>query len=67
MLDPVTNTLENKLHPFLTELLCEDTILIGHSLENDLRAMKLVHKKVIDSSVVYMRKNGTKFKLKSLA
>ena len=29
--------------------------------------MKLVHKKVIDSSVVYMRKNGTKFKLKSLA
>lgn len=29
--------------------------------------MKLIHKKVIDSSVLFMRKNGTKFKLKSLA
>jgi hypothetical protein len=41
--------------------------LVGHSLENDLRAMKLVHSRVIDSSVLYMRKNGTKLKLKNLA
>lgn len=29
--------------------------------------MKLIHNKVIDSSVLYMRKNGSKFKLKNLA
>jgi hypothetical protein len=29
--------------------------------------MKLIHKKVIDSAVLFMRKNGTKFKLKNLA
>lgn len=67
ILDPITNTIENRLQPFLQDLLCEKTILVGHSLENDLRAMKLVHNKVIDSSVLYMRKNGTKLKLKNLA
>jgi hypothetical protein len=29
--------------------------------------MKFIHNKVIDSSVLYMRKNGSKFKLKMLA
>jgi len=29
--------------------------------------MKLIYDKVIDSSVLFMRKNGTKLKLKSLA
>jgi hypothetical protein len=29
--------------------------------------MKLIHNKVIDSSVLYMRKNGSKLKLKNLA
>ena len=47
--------------------MCEETILVGHSLENDLRAMKFVHEKVLDSSVLFMAKSGIKFKLKSLA
>ena len=29
------------------------TIIIGHSLENDLRAMKLIHEKVIDTAILY--------------
>ncbi|KAH0786179.1 exonuclease family protein [Histomonas meleagridis] len=29
------------------------TIIIGHSLENDLRAMKIIHDKVIDTALVY--------------
>jgi RNA exonuclease 1 len=41
--------------------------LVGHSLENDLRAMHIAHHQVIDTSVLFQRKNGTKFKLKSLA
>jgi RNA exonuclease 1 len=67
MLEPVTNTLQNKLYPFLETIVCPETIMVGHSLENDLRAMKLIHNKVIDSSVLFMTKSGSKFKLKNLA
>lgn len=31
----------------------KETIICGHSLENDFRAMKLIHKKVIDTSILY--------------
>lgn len=44
-----------------------DTILVGHSLDSDLRALKICHKKVIDTSVVYSGKEGKKLKLKHLA
>jgi RNA exonuclease 1 len=63
----VTNTIENKLYPFLRENINNDTILIGHSLENDFNAMKFVHPKVVDTSVLFKRKNGCKMKLKNLA
>jgi RNA exonuclease 1 len=33
----------------------KDTIIVGHSLENDFRAMKLIHSKVIDTSIIYNR------------
>lgn len=45
----------------------KDTILVGHSLQNDLHAMKFIHNKVIDTSVLFARKNGSKMKLKTLA
>lgn len=48
-------------------MLTKDSILVGHSLENDLHAMKLIHERVIDTSVLYARKNGSKMKLKTLA
>ena len=35
-----------------------DCILVGHSLENDLRAMKIAHDRVIDTSVCFPRRNG---------
>jgi len=44
-----------------------NTILIGHSLENDLHAMKIIHQNVIDTSILFARKNGSKMKLKTLA
>jgi RNA exonuclease 1 len=34
------------------------TILIGHSLESDLKALKLIHSSVIDTSVLYPHKMG---------
>jgi len=48
-------------------MITSDTILIGHSLENDYNAMKFYHPKVVDTSVLFRRKNGSKMKLKNLA
>uniref|UniRef100_A0A6I8S9V2 Uncharacterized XB5934250 n=1 Tax=Xenopus tropicalis TaxID=8364 RepID=A0A6I8S9V2_XENTR len=35
-----------------------DTILIGHSLENDLLALKLIHDTVVDTSIVFPHRLG---------
>ncbi|KAG8168646.1 hypothetical protein KVR01_001395 [Diaporthe batatas] len=35
-----------------------DTVLIGHGLENDLNAMRMVHPKVVDTILVYPHKRG---------
>jgi len=45
-----------------------NTILIGHGLENDLRALKLVHMTVIDTSLVFPHYYGMPFRrsLKSI-
>ena len=37
-------------------------MLLGHSLESDLRALKLVHSTVIDTSVVFPHKMGPPYK-----
>lgn len=34
------------------------TILVGHSLESDLKALKLIHDTVIDTSILYPHKMG---------
>lgn len=34
------------------------TILVGHSLESDLKALKLIHNVVVDTSVLYPHKMG---------
>jgi RNA exonuclease 1 len=38
------------------------TILIGHSLESDFKALKIIHKNVIDTSVVFPHKLGLPYK-----
>lgn len=35
-----------------------ETILIGHSLESDFKALKLIHDIVVDTSVLYPHKMG---------
>ncbi|KAJ1649968.1 hypothetical protein IWQ61_009102 [Dispira simplex] len=37
----------------LLDLVDDSTILLGHSLDNDLKALKLVHPLVVDTSVMY--------------
>ena len=51
----------------LLSLIDENDILVGHSLDNDLRALRLVHNKVVDTSVVFRGFNGRKFSLRHLS
>lgn len=53
----------------LFELVNSESILIGHSLESDLKAMRIVHHKVVDTSVVYPHRLGPPYKraLKTIA
>ncbi|KAF6216535.1 hypothetical protein GE061_000878 [Apolygus lucorum] len=47
----------------------DKTILVGHSLENDLKVLKVFHKRVVDTSVTFPHKFGfpQKCSLKGLA
>jgi len=38
-------------------------ILIGHSLESDLKALKMIHSTVVDTSVVFPHRMGPPFKI----
>jgi RNA exonuclease 1 len=46
----------------LIKLFNGDTILIGHSLDSDFKALKLIHKTVVDTSVVFPHKMGPPYK-----
>lgn len=51
----------------ISKFVNKDTILIGHGLENDLNAMRLIHHKVVDTSILYPVFNPTyKSSLKDL-
>ncbi|XP_017883961.1 RNA exonuclease 1 homolog [Ceratina calcarata] len=42
----------------LLTMFSEKTILVGHSLESDLKALRLLHDTVVDTSVMFPHKNG---------
>ncbi|CAF0814371.1 unnamed protein product [Rotaria sp. Silwood1] len=46
----------------LLKLFNDKSILIGHSLESDLKALKIVHETVVDSSLVFPHAKGKPFK-----
>ncbi|KAM3826521.1 RNA exonuclease 5 [Vipera latastei] len=66
LLQPVQTTLA-EIQARLRNMLPPDAILVGHSLDADLRALEMIHPKVIDTSLLYTRKGGRRFKLKFLA
>ncbi|EPR60098.1 exonuclease [Toxoplasma gondii GT1] len=41
------------VHRRLSQILPPEAVLVGHSLENDLHALKLVHLRCIDTSILY--------------
>ncbi|KAJ8679510.1 hypothetical protein QAD02_015297 [Eretmocerus hayati] len=53
----------------LLSFVSAETLLIGHGLENDLRALKIIHTQVVDTSLSYPHFKGFPFKysLKALA
>ncbi len=61
MLDKCTKPL-GTVQRELLEILNKDSILIGHSLDSDFKALRLIHKNVIDTSVVFPHKMGPPIK-----
>ena len=46
----------------MTALIAEETLLIGHSLENDLNALRLLHINAADTALMYPHPRGPPFK-----
>ncbi|RLV83537.1 RNA exonuclease 3 [Meyerozyma sp. JA9] len=54
----------------LGQVMDHRTILIGHGLENDLNAMRMLHKRVVDTAILYPKHKATpkfRYSLKQLA
>ncbi|KAL0909871.1 hypothetical protein M5K25_020779 [Dendrobium thyrsiflorum] len=60
MLNDVKTTLEDVQKDFL-KYVYKETILVGHSLENDLSALKISHNVIIDTAILYKQpRSGTR-------
>lgn len=60
-LDSVTTTLKDVQKKILS-MVNSKTILIGHSLESDLKALKIVHETIIDTAQVFPHRRGLPYK-----
>eukprot|EP01059_Diplonema_ambulator_P005574 TRINITY_DN15338_c0_g1_i1.p1 TRINITY_DN15338_c0_g1~~TRINITY_DN15338_c0_g1_i1.p1 ORF type:complete len:602 (+),score=179.26 TRINITY_DN15338_c0_g1_i1:29-1807(+) len=69
MLENVSTTLEDVRSTILTRYLYKEVTIIGHSLENDLKALKIIHHNVCDTTMLYPHFQGPPLKsaLKYLA
>ncbi|KEY65657.1 hypothetical protein S7711_08731 [Stachybotrys chartarum IBT 7711] len=61
MLAPVTTTLGD-IQQKLLEILHPRTILVGHSLESDTKALRLAHPFIVDTSIIYPHPRGPPLK-----
>ena len=46
----------------LDNLINRETILVGHALDNDLKAMRIVHKKCIDTAILFPHQAGPPYR-----
>lgn len=53
----VTTTILDVQATLLT-MFSERTILVGHSLESDFKALRLIHDTVVDTSIMFPHRNG---------
>ncbi|KAL1861727.1 hypothetical protein Daus18300_008696 [Diaporthe australafricana] len=61
MLDPVMTTLAD-IQQRLVDLITPGTILVGHSLDSDMKALKMTHPFIVDTSVIFSHPKGPPFK-----
>ncbi|DAZ94860.1 TPA: hypothetical protein N0F65_008162 [Lagenidium giganteum] len=61
MMQSVTHTLDD-VQKDLLEMIYDDCIVVGHSLNSDLEALRIVHLKVVDTAVLYPHQRGFPFK-----
>ncbi|KAM7209610.1 hypothetical protein V8F20_000013 [Naviculisporaceae sp. PSN 640] len=61
MIDPVKTTIRD-IQARLLDLLTPRTILVGHSLDSDLKAMQLAHPFIVDTSIMYPHPRGPPLK-----
>ncbi|XP_039630551.1 RNA exonuclease 5-like [Polypterus senegalus] len=66
LLEPITTTLQD-VQKQLKKLLPSNAVLVGHSLNFDLQALEMTHPYILDTSLLFIRNFGRKFKLKFLA
>lgn len=52
LLDGVTTSLEH-VQASIVSFICKDDIIVAHSAENDLKALQLVHNRVIDTAILF--------------
>ncbi|CAO2613147.1 RNA exonuclease 1 homolog [Lemmus lemmus] len=57
-----TNVRLRDVQAVLLSLFSNETILIGHSLQSDLLALKFIHSTVVDTSVLFPHHRGLPFK-----
>ncbi|KAG2615208.1 small RNA degrading nuclease 5-like isoform X1 [Panicum virgatum] len=62
MLADVSTTLQEIQEEFVG-LVYKETILVGHSLENDLTALRISHRLIIDTAVLYRYNRGARCKI----
>ena len=61
MLEGVTTTLADAQQALLKKLK-PDSILIGHSIDSDLAALKMSHHSIVDTTMLYPHPRGSQFK-----
>mmetsp|Transcript_31514 Transcript_31514/g.66284 ORF Transcript_31514/g.66284 Transcript_31514/m.66284 type:complete len:834 (-) Transcript_31514:27-2528(-) len=66
MLQDVDTRIEH-IQARLLSIIDENDFVVGHSCENDMRALRLVHNNIIDTSVIFRGANGRKFSLRHLS
>ena len=68
IMEGVSTTMAD-VHNKLRKIISPNTILVGHSLDCDLRALQIIHKKVTDTAALYPHNRGAPYKqsLKRLA
>jgi DNA polymerase III epsilon subunit-like protein len=61
LLAEVTTTIFD-LHKLLRPLIGQKTVLVGHSLDSDLRALRLCHSRCIDTALLYPHPKGLPYR-----